>query len=261
MTHPQRQLWLHVTSLGDSAVMLPCIALVVLWLAIPRATRRLAWQWLVWVAAVVLVVCATKLAFMGWLVSLPGLDFTGLSGHSALAMMVWPALGGLAGRRHGPRMQAMGVFLGVAIAALVGWSRLVLHAHSPSEVVLAWLLSTTASLAFLWRHRRAWCLPERTYVAVLSMLVVLPFVYGHRFPSQAMLGGVARQMTGHRPYKRRDLRRFRQEQAEVSVSGGGGTLWAGHGSVGEGGDDLPAIPLGRSAPMASARLIEAMDQA
>jgi len=207
------QAWLDVTALGDSAVLLPCIALVALWLALPKPTRYLARRWLALVLVVIGLVALSKLAFMGWMVTLPSLDFTGISGHSALAMLVWPALAGLVGMRRGLLFQAIGVLLGVALALTVGWSRLVLRAHSPSEVVLGLLLGALAVLSFLWGHRHVWRLPERGYVALLSLVLVLPLVYGHRFPSVSLLSDVASYLSGHPAYTRHDLQLSRLHAA------------------------------------------------
>ena len=204
--------WRAITALGDSAVLLPCIALITLWLAIPVATRWLAWRWL-WVALAVMgLVAVSKLAFMGWLVSLPTLDFTGLSGHSTMAALVWPSLGALLWRRHNARWQALGMLLGLALALAIAWSRLVLHDHSVSEVVLGVLLGAGTSLAFVYRYWARWKLPERVLVAALSMLLVLPLVYGDRFPSQGLLKLTARALSGHPAYRRQDLQRSRQAQ-------------------------------------------------
>lgn len=208
-----RGLWSSITALGDSAVLLPCVALVVLWLAIPSTTRRLALYWFLCVLTVAAVVCASKLAFMGWMISLPGSDFTGLSGHTTLSMMLWPALGALVGRRHSVSGQGMGVLLGLLLGIAIGWSRWVLHAHSMIEIVLAWVFGGGVSVGFLWHQRARWCLPERSYVAILSLALVLPFVYGDRFPSQAILGDIAKHLSGHPPYTRVDLIRFRHAQA------------------------------------------------
>jgi len=205
--------WLAITALGDSAVLLPCIVLITLWLAIPAATRWLAWRWLALVLVVIGLVALSKLAFMGWMVTLPDVDFTGVSGHSALAMLVWPALASLVGMRRGLLFQAIGVLLGVALALAVGWSRVVLHAHSPIEVVLGLLLGAVAVLSFLWGYRHVWRLPERGYVAVLSLVLVLPFVYGHRFPSVTVLSDVASYLSGHPAYTRHDLQLSRLHAA------------------------------------------------
>ena len=210
--------WVAVTNLGDSAVMLPCIALIALWLVIPAATRGLALRWLLLTLGVMAVVAASKLAFMGWLVSLPGLDFIGLSGHCAIAAVVWPGLGGLLGGRRSVRWQAAGIGLGALIALAVSASRLVLHAHSVSEAVLGTLLGGVGALAFLIRHRARWRLPERVYVALLSLLLVLPLVYGHRFPSEPLLAHLARQLSGHAAYQREDLQRLRERAGNAAAS-------------------------------------------
>lgn len=217
LTMLDRSTWVHLTALGDSALILPCIVLIALWLATPSVTRGLAWRWLLLASGVMAVVAASKLAFMGWLISLPGLDFTGFSGHSAAAAVVWPALGALLGARRNSRWQLLGLLLGCALALMIGISRLAIHAHSPSEVVLGLLLGGVATLGFLWKYRSGWCLPERLYVAVLSMLLVLPLAWGHRFPSQPILKHLASELGGHPAYTRRDLHRARKAQANSSA--------------------------------------------
>lgn len=201
--------WSLITALGDTAVLLPGIGLATLWLAVPATTRDLAVRWLVSTAVVAALVCATKIAFMGWLVSLPGADFTGISGHTAMAMMVWPSLGALAGGRGGRAWQRAGTLLGAVLGLAIGWSRYVLHAHSLVEVVSGWVLGGAACAAFLWRYRTRWVLPERLYLAVLSMALVLPWVYGDRFPSQQLLEAAVRHWSGHPAYTRADLLRAR----------------------------------------------------
>lgn len=218
MSSSAHPLWVAVTNLGDSAVMLPCIALVALWLAIPEASRGLALRWLLLTLGVMGVVAASKLAFMGWLVSLPGLDFIGLSGHCAIAAVVWPGLGGLLGGRRSARWQGIGVGLGALVALAVSASRLAIHAHSVSETVLGTLLGGVGGAIFLIRYRAGWRLPERVYVALLSLLLVLPLVYGHRFPSEPLLAHLARQLSGHAAYQRHDLHRFRERAGNAAAS-------------------------------------------
>ena len=102
------------------------------------------------------MVAISKLAFMVWGVGLPGLDFTGLSGHSAMAALVWPALLGLLAGRGGRVWRLCGATLGTLLAAAVAWSRVALHAHSASEVVLGFALGAAFALWLLWRHGREW---------------------------------------------------------------------------------------------------------
>ena len=202
---PGRQAWIHVTALGDSAVTLPCIGLIALWLLLSAATRGLAWRWLLLAAGVATVVAISKLAFMVWGVSLPGLDFTGLSGHSAMAALVWPALLGLLAGRGGKAWRLCGATLGALLAAAVAWSRVVLHAHSVSEALLGYALGAAFALWLLWRHGREWRLAWSPLLALLPLLLVLPFVYGRHFPSQDILVTIARHMADGPLHTRQEL--------------------------------------------------------
>lgn len=207
MTVAHRQLWAHITALGDSSVALPCIVLIALCLLLPAATRYLAWRWLLLVAGIVALVIVSKLAFMVWGVTLPGLDFTGLSGHAAVSALVWPCLAGLLAGRLGTAWRWSGVVLGLLLAAAIAWSRVVLHAHSVSEVVLGATLSAVLSLLFLGQHWQQWHLPWAGYRAVLPLLLVLPLVYGRHFPSQDILLTVARQLANGPLHTRHELHR------------------------------------------------------
>jgi len=203
---PGRQAWIHVTALGDSAVTLPCIGLITLWLLLSVATHGLAWRWLLLAAGVATVVAISKLAFMVWGVSLPGLDFTGLSGHSAMAALVWPALLGLLAGRGGRVWRLCGATLGALLAVAVAWSRVVLHAHSASEALLGYALGAAFALWLLWRHGRGWRLAWSPLLALLPLLLVLPFVYGRHFPSQDILVTIATHMADGPLHTRENLR-------------------------------------------------------
>lgn len=204
---PNHHMWLHVTALGDSAVTLPCIGLIALWLLSSASTRGLAWRWITLVAGVGAAVAFSKLAFMVWGVSVPGLDFTGLSGHSAMAALVWPCMGGLLFARGGMAWRWSGLVLGVLLAVAIACSRVALHAHSVSEAVLGVTLGATCSLAFLWRLGSRWRLPWPGYRAVLPLLLMLPLVYGRRFPSQDMLVAIAKQLSSGPLHSRQELHR------------------------------------------------------
>lgn len=207
MTVAIRQLWLQVTALGDSSVILPCMGLMALWLLFDACTHALAWRWLVLAAGVAMLVITSKLVFMVWGVSLPGLDFTGLSGHAAMAALVWPCLFALLAGKSGTGWRVGSAVLGLLLAAAVAWSRVVLHAHSVSEVVLGGLTGAACALWWLWRHGPAWRLPWSPLVALLPLLLILPFVYGRRFPSQDIVVTVAKHLADGPLHTRRELHR------------------------------------------------------
>lgn len=138
--------WEGLSSLGDSRVLLPLSAVLLLSLAAPQ--RPMKWRWAITIAAVALLTLTSKIAFMGWGVGIASLDFTGISGHAAMSSTIYPtALWMLAcGRSQRPWAWALA---GVGLALAIAVSRLPLHAHSVSEIVAGLILGLLATLAVL----------------------------------------------------------------------------------------------------------------
>ena len=78
------------------------------------------------------------------------LDYTGFSGHSALSAAFWPIFLWLLSARFSVGLRKAAVITGYVLAAVVGYSRLVIHAHSVSEVIAGLLLALLAALC-------SWC--------------------------------------------------------------------------------------------------------
>ncbi len=189
--------WLRITALGDSAVLLPCMVVMTLWLAAHPATRRAAGAWLGAMGITIGSVVISKVLYMGWAIHPPGLDFTGLSGHAALSFLVWPVLLALlAGRLVWPLRWFM-VVLGYGLALAITISRVVLSAHTVSEAVLGAVLGAGFSLVFLWFFIVRLRPPLRGVWVALSLMVPLLMGYGHRFPSNHLLEAFTVKLTGH----------------------------------------------------------------
>jgi len=202
--------WWHLTALGDSAVLLPCALLIAVWLLISPATRRTGWLWLLAVVLDAGVVAVSKILYMGWKLHPPGLDFTGLSGHSALSFLVWPAVAMLAAGGAGPRLRNLLILLCVLLALAVTISRVILHAHSPSEALLGGLWGALLAALFFWSSRPRVRHPAvaRSWIALSLILPLLLVTYGQTFPSNRMLAWVALRVSGHSfIYTRSDLGR------------------------------------------------------
>lgn len=137
--------WTTLSLLGDSRLLLPTAAVLVGIGACQQC--RWAVRWAMALSVLGLVVLASKLAFLGWGIGVPALDFTGFSGHAALSAAVWPVVGHLLGRGGAARRWA--VAAGVALAAAIGVSRLPLNAHSWSEVTGGWLIGACAAACAL----------------------------------------------------------------------------------------------------------------
>ena len=200
--------WLRLTALGDSAVLLPIALLLAAWLLVQPATRRAGLRWTLVLGACIAGIVTTKLAYMGWGIHPPGINFVGMSGHSAMSFLVWPVIAALLAGRAGPRGRAFAIAAGVLLALGVSVSRLAVDAHTPPEVVVGSLWGALASAVFLAMERRPPPIARLGGWAALGLLLPLVLTYGHVFPSNRILAQVARTISGHsRIYTRCDLPR------------------------------------------------------
>jgi membrane-associated phospholipid phosphatase len=198
------KIWHDLTAAGDSAVLLPLIAWIAAWLIAPAATRRDGGRWILAVAVCGGGVALSKLLFMGWGIGLPGLNYTGFSGHSALSALVWPTTGALLARRGGVALRTTAICAGVALALGIAVSRILLKAHSLSEVLLGCSFGLAIAGWFLLSRPVAQHASPRTItlLAAGALLLVLAF-YGRVFPSQYLLKQVALAVSGHAQVFRR----------------------------------------------------------
>lgn len=135
--------WCSLTRLGEAQLLLPA-ALVAAWVMLRRPDARpLALRWLAVLATAALLTTASKIAFLGWGLGWAELNFTGISGHSMFAAAIYPLLIGTLAARS-PRGKRLGIAVGALLALLVGVSRVVVGAHSSSEVLAGWLVGGVA---------------------------------------------------------------------------------------------------------------------
>lgn len=218
-THPD-EIWIAITHLGAVGIMLPMFLLISagLWRAGQKSDLL---TWILAMSAGGAVVLASKFAFIGWGWGSAALDFTGISGHTMLATSIFPVWMGrlLAGTER--RFTLPGVLLGLTIGAAVGVSRLVLGAHSPSEVVAGWLVGLAVSLAActLMRERRS--VQAASGLGIVVLLLAFSPTWSGYFPTHKWEIRIALTLSGHaRPYVRQDLHRSLRESAH-------GLLWRG----------------------------------
>lgn len=161
--------WEGLSSLGDSRVLLPLSAVLLLSLAVPQ--RPLKWRWAVMIAAVALLTLASKIAFMGWGVGIASLDFTGISGHAAMSSTIYPTAMWLLACGRSQRPWAW-TLAGIGLALAIAVSRLPLHAHSLSEIVAGLALGLLATATVLWnRGLRAGARIIRVSSAALAITI------------------------------------------------------------------------------------------
>lgn len=140
-----------ITDLGDSAVILPAAALLLLYLLHRKARRGAA------IFATALVLCAAltfalKLGFRTCGGPTPLLDIRSPSGHTSLSTTFYncSALLMVGGREGWMRV---GVLMASALlVAAIAVSRILVEAHTGTEVITGLLVGTGCVAWFGWRY-------------------------------------------------------------------------------------------------------------
>ncbi|CAN5605752.1 phosphatase PAP2 family protein [soil metagenome] len=141
--------WHLVTRLGEAGIILPSAIALAVWLTISSRQPRSAWLWLVPLGLAASLTTVTKLAFLGWGVGSATFNFTGISGHAMFATAIYPVMVRTLLGKLPPPWPIVGALVGFAIAALVAVSRVMIHAHSWSEVIAGFLVGGMASACAL----------------------------------------------------------------------------------------------------------------
>lgn len=185
---------------------MPCAIAAALWLLMAPETRRVGWLWLAVVVLDAVVVAVSKLLFLGWDVYPSGLNFTGLSGDGAMAFLCWPVAGALLTARSAPHWRRLTIAAGVMLGLIIAVSRVLLRAHTVTEVLLGSVWGVLLAAAFLWsvRHRPLSVPPGGAGMALAALVIVL-IVYGHAHSYNRALEWMAVQMSGHPFVYRRHL--------------------------------------------------------
>jgi membrane-associated phospholipid phosphatase len=212
-------LWPTVTRLGEAQLMLPTGLVLAAWLAWSGEARA-AKLWVAMLALAVGLTTASKIAFIGWGIGIPSLNFTGISGHAMQSAAVFPLLLRCITASSSRQTQHIAVALGYAVAALIAISRVVVGAHSPPEALAGFALGAAASAIALGFNRVP---PQHLPRWLLALLVAAQFLNPAALPSlptHDVVTEVALWMSGHeKPYTRgMMLRRERQRLKELQLA-------------------------------------------
>jgi hypothetical protein len=198
--------WHVLTRLGEAQILLPALATVVIALAWQNETRALAARWLMGVVLATLVTTLSKVAFMGWGIGSAALDFTGFSGHSMYAAAVYPALFAMLVPVRFVRARHMALGLGCGLAVLVALSRIVVNAHSVSEIVGGLALGAAASAAIVGEGKFARAQLNPVLPSLLVLWVALTPFQMPTSRSHALVTRIALALSGHSvPFTREHL--------------------------------------------------------
>lgn len=186
--------WALFTKLADSNFTLPLAALLAIWLAAARAWRPF-FLWCLLFGSGLLLVVATKIAYIGWGVGIAAIDFTGISGHAMRATAIAPALIYILLQKQTARWQTTGLLCGLGFGIAIGISRLAIHVHSVSEVISGCVMGAVVSLMFIWLIRNYRISFDRRLL-VIGMLALLPVLSLKPAPTESWMEGVARYLGG-----------------------------------------------------------------
>lgn len=199
--------WQLLTYFGDSMLLLP--SAIVLAFALLYNTSRLApvFYWLVSFGTAGLVVSISKVLFLGFLIGSARYNFTGFSGHTTMSTTFWPIFFWFIARGFSFKRPLLWVALGYLFALTIAYSRLVLHAHSPSEVICGFLLGCCCSLFFLAMQRKVAFKPVNLIELLLIVALPLFLVFqGKPATTQHFLGTLAAKLAGmEQPHTRQQL--------------------------------------------------------
>lgn len=202
--------WRTLTYFGDSMLLIPTAVIIALILPWKSDNRRTVWYWLLAFGLAGLLVSVSKILFLGFGIGSARFNFTGFSGHSAMSATLWPVMLWLVSGRWPSPLRLLAIGVGYLIPLMVGFSRLVIHAHSASEVATGLLLGFTLSSAFLLSQRRtalkgfSW--PQ---VGAAFLVPLLLMSHGRIATTQQFLERFSADLAGlEKPFTRADL--FRQ---------------------------------------------------
>lgn len=184
------------------AVMGPAGLAIGIWLA-ADGNWRLAWRWSLLFGAGMALVVATKVAFIGWGIGLSSVEFAGISGHAMRAGAVLPVAFFVILKNVRSPWRDCGVVAGVALALLVSVSRVIVRAHSVSEVVCGSLLGLLLAFAFIrYAGAAREAVVSRTLV-LLSLCALMLTPKSEPVPTEKWMTVLALHLSGHpRPFER-----------------------------------------------------------
>lgn len=143
-----------ITSLGDTALLLPVSCLVFVALLAQRQGGA-ALSWAAAMAACALLTLGAKLGFHLCGAGLDALEIRSPSGHTSVSTAVYGSLGILIGSGRPAWQKWTAAFVAVTLALAVGASRLLLRVHTLEEVLIGYGVGGACVALFAMLFARA----------------------------------------------------------------------------------------------------------
>jgi membrane-associated phospholipid phosphatase len=163
-----------LTDFGDSAVLLPLSAVVLIWLLATRSIGAAIW----WIGVLVVfgaVIGGLKMLFFA---CPPAVDVRSPSGHTGFSMLVYGGIAAIiAVERRSAWSRAAIMLATVALVVGIAISRITLHMHSRTETLIGFLIGAAAVAVFVFGYRRT--TTNRRLMGPLLFAVVLTAAIFH----------------------------------------------------------------------------------
>ncbi len=205
--------WHIVTRLGEAEILLPATLALCWWLARRAEFRPLVHRWLAWIALGAIVTTASKVAFMGWGVGSATLNFTGISGHAMFAAAVYPPFLYSMAATRSAAWRRLAWLAGCALAVVIAVSRVMVGAHSWSEVIAGLLLGGMVSASVSWMAGRQQAAPPIWLPVGLACWLAITPAQAPPSATHGMVTRLALSLSGRsQPHTRAELHREQQTQ-------------------------------------------------
>lgn len=189
--------WYHLTRFGEIQILLPAALLAILVLSKRPDTKFLAFWWLGFLVFAVLLTTASKVAFIGWGIGIPELNFTGISGHAMIASAVYPLLIATLASRLPAIGQKFAVAAGCMLALMVGLSRVEIGVHSVSEVIAGLLLGGAVSLFAIAKTSLPRTIVGSVFTMVVSGWLLFSLLHSPQLQTHSWVTRLSLMLSGH----------------------------------------------------------------
>src|SRR5579871_1733888 len=139
------------TDLGNLAVLVPLALAMAVWL-IRYQPRGAALAWLGALFVCGLVSALSKIVFYA---CPPIENLVSPSGHTSMSLVVYGGLGAICASQTGARWRAIPVAAVVGLVATIALSRVVLHFHSETEILVGSIIGVASLTVFLIPYLRS----------------------------------------------------------------------------------------------------------
>lgn len=206
--HVAFSFWHVITRLGEAQLLVPAALWACLALLNQPDSRLVGVRWLQALVVAAGLTLLSKIAFIGWGLGSATFNFTGISGHAMFAAAIYPLLTAtLIGRLPAPWQRAT-VVLSFVLVLLVGVSRVMVMAHSVSEVVAGFVVGS-AVVAYAVGYIGLPRIKLNFYVPlILALWLLLTPLQMPQVPTHSMVTHLALLLSGHaKAHTRIDLLR------------------------------------------------------